>query len=129
VDEVTPTTTLYRPVGPKELALIAASGFRAFPPRLPEQPIFYPVLTREYAEQIARDWNSTNRADGEVGYVTRFQVETLYLANFEPKQVGDASHREYWVPAEELDQFNGRIVGLIEVVSEYRAKALVRQDP
>jgi ADP-ribosylglycohydrolase len=38
------TVTLYRPVGPKELGLIRASGWRAFPPRLPEQPIFYPVL-------------------------------------------------------------------------------------
>ena len=38
------TTILYRPVGPKELELIVASGYREFPPRLPEQPIFYPVL-------------------------------------------------------------------------------------
>ncbi len=52
------TTTLYRPVGPRELELIEASGFRAFPPRLPEQPIFYPVLSFEYAAQIARDWNA-----------------------------------------------------------------------
>lgn len=37
---------LYRPVGVAELRLIARSGFREFPPRLPEQPIFYPVLTR-----------------------------------------------------------------------------------
>jgi hypothetical protein len=36
--------TLYRPVGKKELELIRASGFRAFPPRLPGQPFFYPVL-------------------------------------------------------------------------------------
>ena len=50
-------TTLFRPVGPKELALIAASGYRQFPPRLPEQPIFYPVLNEEYTRQIARDWN------------------------------------------------------------------------
>jgi hypothetical protein len=43
------TTILYRPAGPKELALIAASGCRRFPPRLPEQPIFYPVLNEDYA--------------------------------------------------------------------------------
>ena len=49
--------TLYRPVGPQELALIEASGWREFPPRLPEQPIFYPVLNEEDAIQIARDWN------------------------------------------------------------------------
>jgi hypothetical protein len=53
---------LYRPVGPKELALIAASDYTAFPPRLAEQPIFYPVLNFEYAEQIARDWNATTPA-------------------------------------------------------------------
>ena len=40
------TTTLYRPVGQAELDLIAATGYRPFPPRLPEQPIFYPVATR-----------------------------------------------------------------------------------
>ena|GEM_PF-5137857 len=43
-----------RPVGRKELALVRASGFRAFPPRLPGQPFFYPVLNQEYATQIAR---------------------------------------------------------------------------
>jgi hypothetical protein len=43
-----PVRILYRPVGPKELALIAESGFREFPPRLPEQPIFYPVTNEEY---------------------------------------------------------------------------------
>ena len=46
------TVTLYRPVGPKGLELIERSGFSAFPPRLPEQPIFYPVLNQEYAEQM-----------------------------------------------------------------------------
>jgi hypothetical protein len=34
---------LFRPTGERELALIRESGWRAFPPRLPEQPIFYPV--------------------------------------------------------------------------------------
>ena len=36
---------LYRPVGQAELDLIAASGWRRFPPRLSHQPIFYPVLS------------------------------------------------------------------------------------
>ena len=49
---------LYRPVGEYELRLIEASGFTAFPPRLPEQPIFYPVTDEAYAMQIARDWNT-----------------------------------------------------------------------
>jgi hypothetical protein len=47
------TTTLYRPVGQKEMEIIAVSGFRCFPPRLDWQPIFYPVLNEEYASFIA----------------------------------------------------------------------------
>ena len=39
------TVTLFRPVGPKELALLQQNGFSRWPPRLPEQPIFYPVKT------------------------------------------------------------------------------------
>src|SRR5262245_64455935 len=70
------TIGLYRPVGPKELELVRQSGFLRFPPRLPEQPIFYPVLNLEYAEQIARDWNV--RASG-FGAVTAFQVRRTFL--------------------------------------------------
>lgn len=110
------TTTLYRPVGPKELALIEASGFRAFPPRLPDQPIFYPVLNEEYAIQIARDWNV--RASG-AGFVTRFQVPTHYLAKYPPQIVGGKIHAEIWVPAEDLPEFNQQIVGLVEVTARF----------
>jgi hypothetical protein len=113
------TTILYRPVGPKELELIQRSAWREFPARLPDQPIFYPVLTRLYAEQIARDWNSKSEATGRAGYVTRFAVTTAFLARYEPRQVGGAVHLEYWVPAAELSQFNLHIVGAIEVVTEY----------
>ena len=42
-------TKLYRSVGPQELELIRQANFAAFPPRLPEQPIFYPVLNLEIA--------------------------------------------------------------------------------
>ena len=45
--------TLYRPVGLNELDLIAQSGYRRFPPRLPEQPIFYPVCNEGYAVESA----------------------------------------------------------------------------
>ncbi len=117
------TTTLYRPVGPRELELIEASGFRAFPPRLPEQPIFYPVLNLEYAAQIARDWNAKDARTGYRGFVTRFQVRTAFLARYQPKQVGAAAHMEYWVPAEELAEFNDAIVGPIEVVAEFTGTA------
>ena len=66
---------LYRPTGPKELALVAESRWTAWPPRLPGQTIFYPVLTFEYAEKIARDWNSTREDTGFRGYVTRFEID------------------------------------------------------
>ena len=110
------TTTLYRPVGPKELKLIEASGWRAFPPRLPEQPIFYPVLNEKYAAQIAERWNVP--ASG-AGYVTAFEIDAAYVARFEPKQVGAREHVELWVPAEELEEFNAHIVGEIRVVLSY----------
>ncbi len=117
------TVVLYRPVGQGELDLIAATGFAAFPPRLPHQPIFYPVLTEEYADQIARDWNTVDELSGFVGYVTRFRVEREYLERFDVQQVGGRQHLEYWVPAEELDDFNAHIVGPIEVVREFRSGA------
>src|ERR1041385_2104193 len=103
------TTELFRPVGEKELTLIRESGYRAFPPRLPEQPIFYPVLNEEYAVQIARDWNV--KASGS-GYVTRFAVESEFLARYPEQVVGSAMHRELWIPAEDLAEMNSRIFGL-----------------
>lgn len=113
------TTTLYRPVGEKELALIRAAGNRAFPPRLPEQPIFYPVLNEEYATEIARDWNAQHNTP-PVGYVTLFRVLTDFLNNYQVQIVGSSHHAEYWIPAEDLSAFNENIVGDIEVISEYR---------
>jgi len=110
---------LYRPVGLKELELIAASGFRAFPPRLPWQPIFYPVLTREYATSIARNWNSKDPASGFAGFVTAFEVEDDYGGKFPIQQVGGAAIGELWVPAGELDEFNGHLAGLIRVIEWY----------
>lgn len=114
------TITLYRPVGPKELALIRESDFRAFPPRLPEQPIFYPVLNEAYATQIARDWNSKSEQNGNAGFVTRFEVRASFLADYLVETVGNRTHQEYWIPAEQLDAFNASIVGEIEVIAEYR---------
>ena len=115
------TTVLYRPVGSKELELIRSSGFKAFPPRLPEQPIFYPVLNEGYAIQIARDWNAKHNQD-KVGYVTRFQVSTEYLSRYEVKVVGGREHQEYWIPAEELPEFNNNLVGQVEVIAEFRSE-------
>ena len=109
--------TLYRPVGPHELALIEASGWKAFPPRLPDQPIFYPVMSVEYATQIARDWNV--RQSG-AGFVTRFRVRAEFAERYPVQQVGAAVHTELWVPADELAEFNKNIVGLIDVIAEFR---------
>lgn len=111
------TTVLWRPTGPNELALVRESGWRAWPPRLPDQPIFYPVLNEDYAVKIARDWNVP--ASG-VGYVTRFRVESEFLSRYPVRQAGGKTILELWVPAEELDEFNAHIVGLIEVVHEFR---------
>jgi hypothetical protein len=111
------TTLLYRPVGPKELLLIAASGFREFSPRLPEQPIFYPVLNEEYARQIARDWNVK---DSGAGYVTRFAVRREFLANYPVRKAGGLVHEELWIPAGKLAALNENIVGLIEVIAEFK---------
>lgn len=112
-----PTVVLWRPVGPAELALIEASGWRAFPPRLPEQPIFYPVLSEDYAVKIARDWNVP--ASG-AGFVTRFEVLEAFLDRYEPQEAGGRAHREYWIPAEDLPAFNAALVGRIEIVAEFR---------
>lgn len=113
------TITLFRPIGTKELALIEQSGFTAFPPRLPEQPIFYPVTNEAYAAQIANDWNAKYNED-KVDYVTKFDVRKDFLDNYETKIVGGATHEEYWIPAEDLEEFNKNIVGKIEVIAEFR---------
>jgi hypothetical protein len=112
------TIILYRPVGPKELDLIKKSGWKEFPPRLPEQPIFYPVTNEEYAAQIAQEWNVP--ASG-AGFVTKFAVNADYVKKFPVQNVGGPIHDELWVPAEELEEFNQHIVGKIEVVQEFHA--------
>ena len=112
------TMTLWRPCGPAELALVRESGWTAWPPRLPDQPIFYPVLNEDYAVKIARDWNAPR--DG-VGYVTRFELDRTFAERYPIQQAGGKTILELWVPAEELEEFNGHIIGRIEVVGEYHA--------
>jgi len=108
---------LWRPVGLEELALLFDSGMRAFPPRLPEQPIFYPVLNPEYAAQIAREWNTQEGA--AAGYVTRFEVPDSILQRYERRVVGSAVHEELWIPAEDLAAFNQEIQPPIVVESAF----------
>jgi Cysteine-rich CPCC len=116
------TTVLYRPVGPAEMRLIAQSGFQRFPPRLPEQPIFYPVCSERYAIEIAQRWNA--RDDGG-GYVTRFAVRSPFLAKYTSHVVGARHHEEYWIPSDDLEAFNEAIVGEIEVVREFPPAAVI----
>lgn len=109
---------LYRPIGTKELELVQENGYTKFPPRLPEQPIFYPVLNEKYATEIASQWN-VKYNDDHKGYVTQFEIDDEYGKQFEVHIVGAGYHQELWVPAEELERFNQHIVGKIQIVSEF----------
>jgi hypothetical protein len=120
---VTDRTTLWRPVGQRELELIAESGWSRFPPRLLGQPIFYPVLNEDYATKLARDWNTKDPASGHVGYVLGFEVDAVYLRQFRPHRVGGAGIDELWIPVEEVDDFNEHIAGAIALVATFRGDA------
>lgn len=109
---------LYRPVGTKELELIKKSDYKKYPPRLPEQPVFYPVLNEKYATEIAERWNVKYNSDHK-GYVTKFEIDDEYFYQFEIHTVGGNYHQELWVLAEELDDFNEHIIGKIQVISEF----------
>jgi hypothetical protein len=111
------TVTLWRPTGKTELDLVAQSGWKKWPPRLPEQPIFYPVLNRAYAIRIAREWNVPEKG---VGYVTRFDVRKSFLDRYHVQKVGGKDILEYWIPAAELDEMNANIAGAIVEMAEYR---------
>jgi hypothetical protein len=112
------TMTLWRPVGPAELSLVRESGWRVWPSRLPDQPIFYPVLNEAYAVKIAKDWNVP--AAG-AGFVTRFDVEADFAHRYPVRQAGGRNVLELWVPAEDLQEFNAHLAGPIEVVREFHA--------
>jgi len=114
------TITMYRPTGPHELELVKGSGYTAWPPRLPGQPIFYPVTNEQYAKEIATQWNIK---DSGIGYVTKFEVNKDFVDNYKVEQVGAAHHTEWWVPAGELEELNKNIVGKIEVIGEYKKPA------
>lgn len=114
---MTETITLYRPTEPSELELVKENGYRKWPPRLPDQPIFYPVTNEEYAKEIAEKWNVPTSG---VGYVTRFQVQKFFIDRYPVQQVGGLHHLEWWIPSEELEELNAHIVGLIEVIGEYK---------
>ena len=115
------TTILFRPVGRKELELVAESGFRAFSPRLEWQPIFYPVLNEEYATFIAREWNTKDAASGFAGFVLRFAVRTEFISEFKVQKVGSVTALRVVDSGGKLAEFNSNIVGEIEVISSFQA--------
>lgn len=118
------TVTLYRPTGPEELALVEAAGFKRWPPRLPDQPIFYPVTNEQYAIEIARDWNVP--ASGQ-GFVTRFDVLKTFMDGYEVHQVGGTHHTEWWIPAEDLEELNNNIVGFIQITRRFSGSPPLEQ--
>ena len=74
-------------------------------------------MNEKYAAQIASTWNVS---ESGAGFVTRFRVTADYIKRFPVRMVGAAAvHQELWVPAEELEDFNRNIVGLIEVIGEF----------
>gem|GEM_PF-315167 len=108
---------LYRPVGLQEVESIYDSGMKAFPARLPKQPIFYPVLQLEYARQIASNWNAES---GEsAGYVTQFNIEDKYIKKFEKHAVRGTQYQEFWIQADDMEKFNKHIVGHIKVLEAH----------
>src|SRR5436190_18455066 len=110
---------LFRPVGLTELELIAATGYRAFPPRLAWQPIFYPVTNAEYARAIINLWNSKESEAGHCGFITQFEVDDAFASRYPVQQLGGRPmFRELWVPAEDLAEFNTHIVGEIRVIEK-----------
>ncbi len=107
---------LYRPVGQAELDLITESNYKKYPPRLPEQPIFYPVLNEIYAREIAEKWNKKSADSGYAGYVTAFEIDDEYISKYDIQTVGASYHQELWIPSEELEEFNNRIIGQIQII-------------
>jgi len=110
------TVTLYRPAGPEEMKLVEQSGYRRWPPRLPGQPIFYPVTNEEYARQITERWNGSDFGEG---YVTKFEVSKKFMDKYPIEKVGSDVHTEWWIPAEDLEEPNDNIQGKIEITGHY----------
>ena len=111
------TTTMFRPIGPGEHDLLVKNEFAAWPPRLPGQPIFYPVANVEYARQITREWNV--RTYG-IGWVTSFNVCAAFASRYPIQKVGGTTHTEWWIPSEDLQELNRDIVGKITVPEQWK---------
>jgi hypothetical protein len=46
-------------------------------------------------------------------------VRKSFLDRYRVEQAGSKAHLEYWIPAEDLDDFNKAIVGRIEVTATF----------
>ena len=110
------TTELFRPIGPGELAELAKLHFLKWPPRLSEQPIFYPVTNEKYAEEITVRWNVPQYKSG---FVTSFILPKDFIESYEIHCVGCGYHTEWWIPAEDLEKLNSKIIGPIEILSAF----------
>jgi hypothetical protein len=119
------TITLYRPIGQKELDLIKEANYQAFPKRLAWQPIFYPVLDYEYACTIAKEWNTNDNANGNVGYVSQFEISIDHFKKYTIQNVGLKNHNEIWVPAEELALFNSQIINGIKIIKAFYGEKFI----
>lgn len=104
------TITMYRPCNQAEYNLVKESGFKKWPPRLPGQPIFYPVTNQRYAQEV----NEWNHKDFGGGYVMKFTVKKSFVDQYKIERVGAEHHTEWWIPAEDLDALNDNIIGQIE---------------
>lgn len=122
------TITLFRPVGEKELQLIAESGFKEFPPRLKWQPIFYPVLNEAYASEIASKWNTKDEFGNYVGFVTQFDITEEEFEKYDIENVGGKIHDELWVPSDRLSEFNKAIQGEIKVLKVYIGSKYIESE-
>ena len=111
--------TLYRPIGEKELILIAESGFQKFPARLDWQPIFYPVLNEEYACEIASKWNTNDAFGNYLGFVTRFNILKEEFNKYPIQNVGGKLHDELWIPSDKLEEFNNAIIDNIDIIKVF----------
>lgn len=118
---------LFRPTGLRELQLVLQRDLASWPPRLPDQPIFYPVTTARYAAQIAREWNT--KSDLRAGYVTQFRVDDAYVSQFERKIVGSREHEELWVPAEQLEELNSHMTAPVKVIDAFFGDSFVGLVP
>jgi hypothetical protein len=109
---------LFRSVGEKEFRIIQQRGFKSFPARLPGQPVFHPVLNKQYAMELAAKHNAADISSYR-NYVLEFEVDDDYISWFDVETKGAEYRQEYDIPAEQLDEFNSHINGLISVVGVY----------